>query len=307
VMQIISRSTFDLQPVLQRLADTALRLCEADMCFVQQREGELYRAAAVAGTTREVTTQADSYLRYLEQHPLSPGRGSLTGRVALEGQAVQIADVTADPEYRQTEATTLGKLRTQLGVPLLREGAMIGVIILSRQRVEPFTERQISLAGTFADQAVIAIENTKLLTEQRDALDRQTATAEVLQVINSSPGDLAPVFETMLERAVRLTESAFGIMNLFEDGRFKAVALRGVPEGLIEVWRSAPAPGPHNALSRLINGEDVVHLEDAARGRGYLEGDPRSRGLVEVGGVHSLLAVALRKDGVLLGNITAYR
>src|SRR5260370_19984269 len=134
-MQIISRAALDLQPVLQRLADTALRLCEADMCSVVQREGELYRADGVAGATQELTTQARSYQRYFETHPLPPGRGSLTRRVALEGQAVQIADVTADPEYTQTEATTLAKLPTPLGVPLLRDGALIRGISLSPQRV----------------------------------------------------------------------------------------------------------------------------------------------------------------------------
>ena len=192
VLQVISRSTFDLQPVLQTLAETAMRLCRADMCYVLRRDGEAYRAVTVATSSPEALADARAHQRYLEAHPLTPGRGSVTGRVALTRQAVHIADVTADPEYTITETMTLGRIHTQVGVPLMREGAMIGVIVLSRQHVEPFTERQVALARTFADQAVIAIENTRLLTEQREALERQTATAEVLQVINSSPGNLAP-------------------------------------------------------------------------------------------------------------------
>ena len=302
VIQIISRSTFDLQPVLQRLADTGLRLCEADMCFVFQREGELYRAAAVAAATPEVTTQARSYLRYLEQHPHPPGRGSLTGRVALEGQAVQIADVIADPEYTQTEAIALAKLRTQLGVPLLREGALIGVIILSRQRVEPFTERQIGLAGTFADQAVIAIENTRLLTEQRDALERQTVTAEVLQVINSSPGNLAPVFDAILEKAHRLCGVAYGSLQLYDGGRFRAVAVHGLAGAFADLLRQGYSPGPNHPSQRLLAGARFAHIPDMAA-----IDDPLARASFELSGIRTVLFSPLRKDGALLGQIAAAR
>jgi len=165
VLKVISRSTFDLEPVLQTVAETAARLCEAEMTNIWRREGEAFRAAVGVGFPPE-------YIAFRETHRITPGRGTLTGRVALEGRTVHIIDSKSDPEYTLTEAITLAKIRTQLGVPLMREGSLIGTINLCRQRVEPFTEKQIALVTTFADQAVIAMENARLLGELHERTDQ---------------------------------------------------------------------------------------------------------------------------------------
>ena len=191
----------------------------------------------------------------------------------------------------------LGKQRTSLGVPLLREGEAIGVIVLARQRVEPFTDRQIELVSTFADQAVIAIENTRLITEQREALEQQTATAEVLQVINASPGNLAPVFDAMLEKAIAALRRR--VRHLCAPTTASASALprrtRRPGRNSMALLREPLATAARIAASASRRGEDVVqhrgHYDDEV----YRSGDPRACALVELGGARTVLWVPLRE------------
>jgi GAF domain-containing protein len=222
VLKVISGSDFDLEPVFQAVVETAARLCRADQATIYRCQDDEYRWAAG-------TAMAPDYERIERSFRARPGTGTLVGRVALARRTVQIVDAWTDPLYEVNDDARVGDIRTMLGVPLMRDGAPIGVIALARQRVEPFTDRQIELVGTFADQAVIAIENTRLLTEQQEALERQTATSEVLQVINASPGDLAPVFDAVLVRALRLCGASFGTLATYDGERIERVAFLGVP------------------------------------------------------------------------------
>ena len=203
VLKVISRSTFDLNAVLEVLIENATRLAGANQGFVFRFDGEFARMAFSYNAR-------PAYTALIEANPISPGRGSLVGRTLLERRPVHIPDVLADQEFTWSEAQRLGGFRSMLGVPMLREGSIIGVIAVWSDAVRPFTERQIGLVSTFADQAVIAIENVRLFNETKEALERQTATAEILKVIAGSPTDVQPVFEVIVESAVRLCGARFG-------------------------------------------------------------------------------------------------
>jgi two-component system, NtrC family, sensor kinase len=233
----------------------------------------------------------------------------------LERQVIHVADIATDQEYAISESVTIGKVHTGLGVPLLREGQPIGVIVLWRQRVEPFTERQIELVCTFADQAVIAIENRRLLSELRqstrdlqESLDQQTATAELLQVINRSPGDLEPVFDAMLEKALRLCEAAFGMLWTYDGECFQFAASHAVPEECAEFFRKNPSRFvPESGPGRILAGERVVHLIDIKETELYRSGDPYRRRLVDLAGARSVVHVPLLQDETVGGLFIIFR
>ena len=209
VLKVISRSAFNLQIVLDTLVQSAARLCEADTASLVRPQGSVFQQLASYGYSQELN-------KFMESHPVYLGRGTITGRTVLEGKAIQIPDVLADAEFTFTESVKIGGMRTMLGVPLLRDGVPIGVIMLSRRTVRPFSDKQVELVKTFADQAVIAIENNRLLNDLRQSLEQQTATSEVLQVISSSSGDLEPVFASMLQNAVRICDATFGNIHRWD-------------------------------------------------------------------------------------------
>src|SRR5690348_6353349 len=292
VLRVISGSTFDLEPVFGTVAATAVRLCRAHQAGIYLRQDGEYRWAGGF-------SQLPDYEKIEREVRIGPGSGTLVGRVALEGHAVQILDAWTDPLYEVKEDARVGAIHTLLGVPLLRDGQTLGVIGIARQEVEPFTDRQIKLVSTFADQAVIAIENTRLLNEQREALEQQTATAEVLGVINASPGELQPVFDAMVARAMRLCEASMGELVLFEGENITTVAMRGVPPAHV-AFRSQPKSiGDYDQdtiPTRLLAGERILHIPDLMETDAYRRSDASRHALVHLASARSVLAVALSRE-----------
>jgi signal transduction histidine kinase len=294
VLEAISYSTFDLQTVLATLVRSAGRLCQAENVQIFLYDGEFYRLAADNGFSPE-------YQQYARDHPIRPGRDTLVARTALGIEPVQIPDALADPEYTYG-GQKLGGYRTLLGVPLLRDEKCIGVIALTRSKVHPFTDRQIALVTNFAAQAVIAIENTRLLNELRQSLEQQTATSEVLSVISSSPGELEPVFQAMLENAVRICEAKFGALYRIDGEKFHFAAEVGTPLEFVEHQRRRGPfqPSPGSQLERVLRTRQVSHTDDATV-------EFASRPAATLAGARSTVAVPMLKDDVLIGVIFIYR
>jgi signal transduction histidine kinase len=311
VLKVISRSTFDLQTVLDTLAESAAHLCEADKAFIYLRDdGGLYRIAANFGFSGE-------FEEYAKQHPIAPGPGTVTGRAAIECRPVHIHDVLADPGYTASKFQELGGYRTDLAVPLLREAAPIGVFVLTRPIVKPFSDKQIELVQNFATQAVIAIENVRLFEAEQartreltEALEQQKATAEVLQVISSSPGELEPVFQAMLANATRICEAKFGSLYLYDKDAFYPGAFHNAPPAFAEARSREPIrPGPHShsGLARVVRTKQVVHIADMMADQAYIERDPIIVAGVELGGYRTLVCVPMLKENELIGVISIYR
>ena len=308
VLKVISRSTFDLQAVLDTLVQSAARLCEADTVVIGRPKGERYHWEASYGFSRE-------YAEYTASHPAAIDRGTVSGRVLLERKIVHVVDVLADAEYTFERERVGGQFRTLLGVPLLREGSPIGVIALGRNSVRPFTDKQIELVTTFADQAVIAIENVRLFEAEQqrtreltESLEQQTATSEVLQVINSSPGDLEPVFGTMLTKAVRICDARFGNIFRWDGDALHLLATHNVPIAFDDVRRRLPLrPSPGTPIGRMVATKTVVHVTDLAGEKSYIERAPSVVAAVELGGIRTFLAVPMLKEGDLIGAFTLNR
>jgi two-component system, NtrC family, sensor kinase len=238
-------------------------------------------------------------------------------RAALERRTVHIPDCLTDPEYTAHENARIGRHRSLLGVPLLRDGVPVGVIGLLRTSVKPYTDKQIELVEDFAAQAVIAIENGRLLSELRqrtddlsEALEQQTATSEVLSVISSSAGELQPVFDTMLAKAVELCEASFGALWLIDGEGYRTAALHGdLPVADVEQWRSGTLHRPKAVIPmvRATRSRKPVHIPDMLKDKAYLKGDPLAVSVVDTAGIRTLVTVPMLKEGEAVGNITIYR
>src|SRR5262245_17308232 len=309
VLEVISRSTFDLQTVLDTLAESAVRLCAADRSVIRRRVGDTYPVAATYGFSPEQRA-------YREQYSRTPDPGSIFGRTLVERRTVHIPDFLADPEYRQPDAPNVFGVRAGLGVPLMREDNVVGVLPVVRNESRAFTQQQIELVETFADQAVIAIENARLFDEVQartadltESLQQQTATSEVLQVISSSTGELEPVFETILANATRICEAKFGSLYLYDGVRFRVGALHDAPAAFAEFRRREPVfhPPPGSGLAQIVATKRTIHTPDITLDKGYVDRNPIIVASVELAGFRTVLGVPMLKDDNLIGCISIYR
>jgi signal transduction histidine kinase len=311
VLKVISRSTFDLEVVLKALIESAARLCHADKGSFRLVRGEFFHHAASYAYSAEQD-------QYMDAHPVPAegDRGSIVGRVLDEGRVVQVEDTKADPEFKLTNVPGFESIQTTLGVPLLREGRPIGVLVLMRTRVERFSVKQVELVITFADQAVIAMENARLLNELRqrtddltESLEQQTATSEVLRVINRSPGQLEPVFSTMLQNARELCKADIGTLLLRIGEGFRIVSRHNFPREYDQWAREGDLihPHPDGILGRAAATGAIVNSPDLRTDEGYLARNPLVVGLVESVGIRANLAVPMLKDGLVIGVIRIYR
>jgi signal transduction histidine kinase len=300
VLKVISRSTFELQTVLDTLVKSAIRLCQADAAFIFRREGDTYHLVTSHGFTPE-------YQEWMQSQSVPIGRQSVTGRTALEGHTIHIPDVLADPEYTWSEAIERGGFRTLLGVPLLREGTPIGVISINRFTVRPFSDKQIELLETFADQAVIAIENVRLFEAEQartrelaESLEQQTATSEVLRVIAASPIDVQPVLDAVAESATRLCD-AYDATVLLKDGRSLVVRAH---HGSIPVDFVNFPIGRDWVTGRCVADHETVHVADLLAARDeYPEGHAMALRL----GHRTCLATPLLRETEAIGALMIRR
>jgi len=295
VLKVISRSTFDLQKVLDTLVETAVKLCEARRGVIFRRDGDTYHGVAFYNASPEL-------IDFIRNHPITPGRHTITARVALERRTIHVADLQADPEYKYA-LHDIDPIRTELGVPMFRGDDIVGVVILYKLAVQPFTEKQIELVTTFADQAVIAIENTRLLNELRESLQQQTATADVLKVISRSVFELQPVLDSLVATAARLCNAEMAFIFRRQDEVYRLAANCGFPPAYEAFLKGvALSPSRTTVTGRAALEGHPVHVVDILADPEY--DMPETYGL---GKSRTMLSVPLLREKVPIGMITVAR
>ena len=308
VLNVISGSPGQLEPVFQTILANATRICGAKFGTLYLRVGDSFRAAAFHNAPR-------AFIEARKDLLIWPDPGSTLGQAAATKRAAQVLDSTKREAYRRRDpfvvaGADLGGYRTIVSVPMIKESELIGVISIYRQEVRAFTDKQIDLVKNFAAQAVIAIENTRLLGELRESLERQTATSEVLRIVSSSPGELQPVFDTILAKATELCEATYGALWLRDGDGYRFAALFGdLPKEYEEHRRNKTLirVRPEVPLARIAVTRQPMQVADLRIDPAYLAGDPLPVSAVDVGGIRTLLTVPMFKEGELIGAIAIYR
>src|SRR5262249_16871085 len=314
-LKVISSSPGQLGPVFDAMLANATRICQAKFGTLLLQEGDAFRIVAMFGALK-------TYVEERQRDPITrPSPATALERALATKRPVQIADILKAPQYSNVTAGYTGSqlfarlsgARTVLGVPLLKDDEPVGAMVIYRQEVRPFTDKQIELVKNFAAQAVIAVENTRLLNELRqrtddltESLEQQTATSELLKVISSSPGELRPVFQAMLENAVRICDAKFGNLWLREGDNFRIGATHGAPPAYAELRLREPVIRP-SIFSRLIATKQPLHIADLKTDQDYIERKPGPVGIVDRAGARTVLNVPMLKENGLIGIVAIYR
>ena len=306
VLRVISSSPGELEPVFQAMLENAVRICEAKFGSLFRFDGKAFHLGAKFGTPPELAKAQRQVLL------TGPTPGGLLDRAMRTKQVIHTADATKDAAVGL--AAKFGGARSTICVPMLKDDELIGALIIYRQEVRPFTDKQIELLKNFAAQAVIAIENARLLNELRqrtddlsESLEQQTATSKVLEAISSSPGDLKPVFESILENAVRLCGAKFGNLYLRERNGFRAAAMHNAPPAYAEQRVGILHPSPNTTSYRAIQTKQPAQITDITKLQAYVEGDPWLTSAVSLGGHRGALSVPMLHEDELIGVITIFR
>ena len=309
VLKVIGSSSGDLKPVFQTMLAKAVGLCQAKFGVLWLREGDRFRSVALHNVPV-------SQRQAREREPLVQfGPHSGSGRAIRTKRAVHIPDLMNDEGYLKRDPRLIalvetGGARAAVFTPLLKDNEVIGILVVFRQEVGPFTDKQMALVENFAAQAVIAIENARLLNELRQSLEQQTATSEVLKVISSSPGELEPVFDAMLANATRVCEASYGALWVCEGDSLRNVALHGaLPAGYAaELRRMANfRPHPEAPIARAVRTKETVHSADLGTEQAYIDRDPLAVAAVELAGIRTLVTVPMLREQEVVGVIVIYR
>ena len=315
VLKVISSSPGELQPVFETMLAKAVELLGASFGAMWLIDGEIYRIAALHGNLPE------AYVKRWRSGALHRPKAVIPMvRATRSRKPVHVLDMSKDKAYREGDPLAMSVvdvagIRTLVTVPMLKEGQAIGNITIYRSEVRPFSDKQIALVQHFAAQAVIAIENTRLLNELRqrtrdlsEALEQQTATSEVLQIISSSPGDLVPVFNSILANARRICEAKFAHLMLYDGELFHPSAMEGAPPAFVtEFWRGPQALSAATGPGRAVATKQVVHIPDMQETEGYKERDPQFVAMAELTGARAVLIVPMLKDDRVIGIFSTYR